>query len=147
MAAFLTRISAIQLWLWTKQHRMHLFTPSRHYSIPNPWDWFCRIPGTVRVPPFLVVHRKRLQTRIAHRRIACIPISMAQSALVFVEQFIRMEHQSKCHSQDTLNKSISYKSYDCNGSGAQNWNISRESTKIRLARTHFCLDSGLSECT
>ncbi|KAF8999265.1 hypothetical protein BDQ17DRAFT_1427883 [Cyathus striatus] len=34
--------------------------------------------------------------------------------------------------------------YDCNGTPAQNWEIQRESTKVRLAGTQFCLDAGSS---
>ncbi|KAG6908081.1 hypothetical protein DXG01_006216 [Tephrocybe rancida] len=32
--------------------------------------------------------------------------------------------------------------YDCNGTGAQKWEIQRGSTKVRLASTNFCLDAG-----
>jgi hypothetical protein len=34
------------------------------------------------------------------------------------------------------------KSYDCNGSGAQQWIVSPGSTKVRVANTTFCLDAG-----
>ena len=33
-------------------------------------------------------------------------------------------------------------SYDCNGTGAQNWIVNREYTEVRLAGTKFCLDAG-----
>jgi len=32
--------------------------------------------------------------------------------------------------------------YDCNGTKAQRWIVSRGNTKVRLAGTNFCLDSG-----
>lgn len=34
--------------------------------------------------------------------------------------------------------------YDCNGTGAQKWQIRSGSTKIKLAETNFCLDAGSS---
>ncbi len=33
-------------------------------------------------------------------------------------------------------------SYDCNGTGAQNWIVNRERTEVQLAGTRFCLDAG-----
>ena len=35
-------------------------------------------------------------------------------------------------------------SYDCNGTGAQQWVLNRGSTAVRLANTNFCLDAGES---
>ena len=32
-------------------------------------------------------------------------------------------------------------SYDCNGTKAQKWVINRGDTKVRVARTDFCLDA------
>ncbi|KAF9529141.1 G-X-X-X-Q-X-W domain-containing protein [Crepidotus variabilis] len=32
--------------------------------------------------------------------------------------------------------------YDCNGTGAQSWVLNKESTKVRVAGTNFCLDAG-----
>ncbi|KIK51386.1 carbohydrate-binding module family 13 protein [Collybiopsis luxurians FD-317 M1] len=32
--------------------------------------------------------------------------------------------------------------YDCNETNAQRWAISRESTKVQVAGTNFCLDAG-----
>ncbi len=37
------------------------------------------------------------------------------------------------------------RSYDCNGSSAQNWEISDGPTLVKLAGTNYCLDSGDSE--
>jgi hypothetical protein len=36
-------------------------------------------------------------------------------------------------------------SFDCNGSGAQNWVIQQNSTKVQLAQSNFCLDAGSSK--
>ena len=36
----------------------------------------------------------------------------------------------------------SFISYDCNGTGAQNWIVNRERTEVQLAGTKFCLDAG-----
>ena len=33
-------------------------------------------------------------------------------------------------------------SYDCNGTGAQQWVLNRGSTAVRLANTNLCLDAG-----
>jgi hypothetical protein len=35
--------------------------------------------------------------------------------------------------------------YQCNGSDRQRWMIQRGSTKVRLAKTNFCLDAGASQ--
>ncbi len=32
--------------------------------------------------------------------------------------------------------------YDCNGSAAQNWALSKGDANLRLAGTNFCLDAG-----
>ncbi|KAF6761728.1 G-X-X-X-Q-X-W domain-containing protein [Ephemerocybe angulata] len=34
--------------------------------------------------------------------------------------------------------------YDCNGTAAQNWQLVKGSTKVKLAGTNFCLDAGSS---
>ena len=36
-------------------------------------------------------------------------------------------------------------SYDCNGTGAQNWVLNAGQTAVQLAGTNFCLDAGSSE--
>ena len=33
-------------------------------------------------------------------------------------------------------------SYDCNGTGAQNWVISDDQTVVQVAGTNYCLDAG-----
>lgn len=32
--------------------------------------------------------------------------------------------------------------YECNGTGAQKWELTRGQTAVRLAGTNFCLDAG-----
>ena len=36
-------------------------------------------------------------------------------------------------------------SYDCNGTGAQNWVINSGTTALQIAGTNYCLDAGSSE--
>ncbi|KAG6840324.1 hypothetical protein C0991_007437 [Blastosporella zonata] len=38
-------------------------------------------------------------------------------------------------------------SYDCNGTGAQKWQLQRGSTKVRVAGTNLCLDAGSGTCS
>ena len=35
-------------------------------------------------------------------------------------------------------------SYDCNGTGSQNWVLNKANTAVQLAGTNFCLDAGSS---
>ncbi|KAF7440069.1 hypothetical protein PC9H_000412 [Pleurotus ostreatus] len=43
---------------------------------------------------------------------------------------------------NTLANGTPVQIYDCNGTGAQKWAISRGQTHVRLAGTNFCLDAG-----
>ena len=38
-------------------------------------------------------------------------------------------------------------SYDCNGTGAQNWVIGSGTTSVQVAGTNYCLDAGDSTST
>lgn len=36
-------------------------------------------------------------------------------------------------------------SYDCNGTGAQKWQLNKGNGAVKVAGTNFCLDAGSSE--
>ena len=36
-------------------------------------------------------------------------------------------------------------SYDCNGTGAQQWSLNAGTTAVQVANTNFCLDAGSGE--
>lgn len=38
-------------------------------------------------------------------------------------------------------------SYDCNGTGAQNWVLNSGSTTVQVAGTNYCLDAGSCKCS
>ncbi|KAF6746666.1 G-X-X-X-Q-X-W domain-containing protein [Ephemerocybe angulata] len=44
----------------------------------------------------------------------------------------------------TLENGTPVQIYECNGSAAQNWQLVRGSTKVKLGGTNFCLDAGSS---
>ena len=52
-----------------------------------------------------------------------------------------VRRDSSSHKNDRM---PARRSYDCNGTPAQSWNLERGSTKVRLDGTDFCLDAGSS---
>jgi hypothetical protein len=78
-----------------------------------------------------------------------IRIRMLTSALMSEGPCLQMEHLSRCkflsiYAVASVGGMILCTSNDCNCTKAQKWLINLANTKVREARTNFCLDAGTS---